>query len=138
MEALDPKKLTFHREVKRPPKAKLPRPGPGEKFLKGPIPWLWLSKGAILKGQALHVGIALWFLAGIKRSQTVALSNSVLQDLGVSRFSGYRALHTLESAGLISVNRHTGRNPVVKILDGWESNIAKGDVNGAGNNDQKP
>jgi hypothetical protein len=116
MDAFDPKKLAYHREVKRLPKVKPPRPGPGEKFLKGPIPWPWLSKGANLKGQTLHVGLALWFLAGIKRSQSVALSNSVLQDLGVSRFSCYRALHALEGAGLISVERHTGRNPVVTIL----------------------
>ena len=116
MDALDAQKLAFRQEVKRLPKAKPPRPGPGEKFLKGPIPWSWLSKGASLKGQALHVGLALWLLAGIKRSQSVALSNSVLQDLGVSRFSGYRALHALEEAGLISVERHTGRNPVVTIL----------------------
>jgi hypothetical protein len=116
MDTFDPQKLACRREVKRLPKTKPPRPGPGEKFLKGPIPWSWISKGASLKGQALHVGIALWLLAGIKRSQSVALSNSVLQDLGVSRYSGYRALHSLESAGLISVDRHTGRNPVVTIL----------------------
>jgi hypothetical protein len=117
MDALDPQKLTYRRGVGRLPKAKPPRPAPGEKFLKGPIPWSWLSKGASLKGQTLHVGLALWFLAGMKRSQSVALSNSVLQDLGVSRYSGYRALQVLEGAGLISVDRHTGRNPVVTILD---------------------
>jgi hypothetical protein len=126
MDAFDPKKLACRREVKRLPKTKPPRPGPGEKFLKGPIPWSWISKGASLKGQALHVGIALWLLAGIKRSQSVALSNSVLQDLGVSRYSGYRALHALESAGLISVDRHAGRNPVVTILDACASKEAEG------------
>ena len=117
MDALDPKKLAYRREVNRLPKVKPPRPGPGEKFLKVPIPWSWLSKAARLKGQALHVGMALWFLAGIKRNGTITLSGSVLEDLGVSRHSGYRALHALESAGLISVDRYTGRNPVVTILD---------------------
>ena len=131
MAPFDPKKLAYRREVNRLPKVKPPRPGPGEKFLKGPIPWSWLSKGASLKGQALHVGIALWLLAGIKRSRSVALSNLVLQDLGVSRYSGYRALHALESAGLISVVRHTGLNPVVTILDGWGNNGAEEDVSGA-------
>jgi hypothetical protein len=126
MDAFDPQKLACSREVKRLPKVKPPRPGPGDKFLKGPIPWSWLSKGASLKGQALHVGIALWLLAGIKRSQSVRLSNSVLEDLGVSRFSGYRALHTLESAGLISVDRHAGRNPVVTILDVRKNNADEG------------
>lgn len=119
MDAFDPKKLAYRREVKRSPKAKPPRPGPGEKFLKGPILWSWIAKAARLKGHALHVGMALWFLAGIKRDGTITLSGSVLEDLGVSRHSGYRALHALESAGLISVDRHTGRNPMVTILDAW-------------------
>jgi len=90
----------------------------------------WLSKAARLKGQALHVGMALWFLAGIKRNGTVALASSVVEDLGVSRYSEYRALRELEDAGLITVDRHTGRNPVVTILDAQEGNAAGGDVSG--------
>src|SRR5665647_1578108 len=101
MDAFDPKKLAYRREVKRLPKAKPPRPGSGEKFLKGPIPWSWITKATSLGGHALHVAVAIWFLAGIKKDGRIALSNSVLEDLGVSRFSGYRALHALESACLI-------------------------------------
>ncbi len=130
MDAVDLQKLAYRREVRRLPKAKSPRPGPGEKFLKGPIPMSWLSKAARLKGQALHVGMALWFLAGIKRNGTVALASSVLEDLGVSRYSEYRALRELEDAGLITVDRHNGRNPVVTILDGLASNKAEGDFRG--------
>jgi DNA-binding transcriptional ArsR family regulator len=66
--------------------------------------------------------MALWFLAGIKRHGTVALASSVLEDLGVSRYSEYRALRELEDAGLITVDRRTGRNPVVTILDAREGN----------------
>ena len=135
MDAFDPKNLAFPLKVKRFPKAKLPRPGPGGKFLKGPIPWPWLSQAGRLQGHALHVGIALWFLAGLKKVGTVTLSSSVLEDLGVSRFSGYRALQALESAGLISVDRHTGRNPLVTILNGWKNNGAEGNVSGPGDND---
>lgn len=129
---LDPKKLTYRPKAERPPKAKPPRHGPGEKFLKGPVPWAWVEKAGRLKGHALHVGIALWLLAGINKNRTVKLSSSPLDNLGVSRFSMYRALQKLESAGLITVDRHTGRNPVVTILDVRESNDAEGKASPGG------
>jgi hypothetical protein len=87
------------------------------KFLKGPIPWYWLSRAAQQPGKALHIGIAIWFLAGVKCKQTVHLSNIFVKDLGVKRNAKYDALRTLESAGLISVERHRGRSPVVTILE---------------------
>lgn len=96
---------------------KLPRHKAGERFLKGPIPWIWLSTAAELPGKALHVAIVVWFLAGVKRSRTVALSGSMLRGFGVKRHSGYRGLASLEQAGLVSVSRQSGRNPVVTILD---------------------
>ena len=89
----------------------------GEKFLKGPIPWDWLSKASQNPGKSLNVALAIWFLSGVNRSNTVSLSGSVLRELGVKRHSGYRALKSLEGAGLISVYRHAGRNPVVTILN---------------------
>lgn len=86
------------------------------KFLKGPISLGWLSAAAILPGKTLHVGIALWFLAGLSRSATVALSGRVLRLLGVHRHSGYRGLIHLEQSGLVSVVRHSGRNPIITLL----------------------
>ncbi len=94
-----------------------PKHKPGEKFLKGPVPWNWIAKAAQLPGKAIQVGIVIWFLAGIKNSRTVPLSNKVLRDLEVSRHSQYRGLKALEKGGLVSVTRHAGRNPVVTILD---------------------
>ena len=86
----------------------------------GPIPYKWLCVAGALPGQALQVAMALWFLAGMKKVATVALSNAVLRDFGVSRYAGYRGLAALEAAGLVSVVRHRGRNPIVTILDGPE------------------
>ena len=94
-----------------------PRHLGNEKFLKGPIPWNWLSQAARLKGCSLHVAIALWFLAGLNRNRTVALTNTVLQGLGINRFTKSRALKVLEQARLVSVTHNKGRNPVVTILD---------------------
>jgi DNA-binding MarR family transcriptional regulator len=89
-------------------------------FLKGPIPWRWLCQAASLSGKALHVAVALRFLAGLNKSNGVALSGRVLKDLGVSRHASYRALRALEEAGLIFVERHSGRNPFVTIVEGGE------------------
>ena len=84
----------------------------------GPIPWWWLARAFPLPGRALHIGVALWFWAGIKRSARVTLSVGQMAELGMSRWSVYRALAALESAGLVAVDRHRGRHPVVTILDG--------------------
>ncbi len=98
-------------------KVRVPRHRPGERFLKGPIPWRWLTKAARLPGKALHVAIALWFWAGIKRSAAVAFPISQLRLLGVSRYAAYRGLLALERVGLVSVCRHSGRRSLVTLLD---------------------
>jgi len=71
----------------------------------------------MLPGRALHIALAVWFLAGIKRVPTIALSTSALSSFGVDRYAAYRGLKALEGAGLVSVIRHVGRLPVVTLLD---------------------
>ena len=102
----------------RASRGRLPRHRRGEKFLMGPIPWWWLARAFPVSGRALHIGIALWFWAGIKRSARVSLSVGQLTKLGITRWSVYRALDALEGAGLVVVARQKGRHPVVTILDG--------------------
>jgi hypothetical protein len=119
MDIIDTKRLALPggSKVYHPsPSQKPPRHKPGGKFLKGPIPWEWVTISAKLPGKALQVGMVIWFLAGIKNSRTVALSGKTLEGLGVSRYAGYRGLKGLEEANLVTVNRHTGRNPIVTIL----------------------
>ena len=95
-----------------------PRCRRGERFLKGPIPWPWLARAARQPGKALQVALALWLWAGITKCGVVALSLSRLDaDVGVSRDAGRRGLEALEAAGLVSVERHAGRKPVVTLLD---------------------
>jgi hypothetical protein len=100
-----------------PKSNKPPKHKQGEKFLKGPIPWKWITEAARLTGRALHVAIAVWFLAGLTIKRTIKLSPTVLRELGVKRRTGYRALEALEKAGLVSVKRHVGRSPIVTLLD---------------------
>ncbi|MBY0459806.1 MAG: hypothetical protein K2V38_21010 [Gemmataceae bacterium] len=90
-----------------------PRHRPGEKFLKGPIPWRWVEVAAPLPGKALAVGIAAWREAGCRKCRTVPLN---LSGLAVPRRTAQRGLAELERAGLVSVNRRKGRPPLVTLL----------------------
>jgi hypothetical protein len=94
-----------------------PKHNKGEKFLMGPIPWNWIIAVSHLKAKAVHVGIAIWHLAGMTKSKTVKLSGKLLRGMGVNRYAGYRALNKMEAINLITVKRHPGRNPIVTILD---------------------
>jgi hypothetical protein len=104
-------------ESPAPPDSPARRRVRGE-FLKGPVPLAWLSAASKLPGKvALAVGLALWFEAGRRRSQTVTLTSAILARFGVNRKGKYRGLASLEKAGLIEVVRVPRRNPVVTILD---------------------
>lgn len=118
MSSFNPELLKFNSVPKQNPEGKKPPPrhAPGEKFIKGPIPWDWITAAARLPGKALHVAAAIWLLAGIKREGTVKLSASVLREMGVARNAYYRGLDQLEKAGLVSVTRGKGQLPIVKIL----------------------
>ena len=101
----------------RPAVPMLPRHKRGETFLKGPVPLGWLAQAACLPGKALHVGVFLWFLAGLKNTCVVLLANGRLSGFGVNRSAKYRALNSLEAAGLVSVQRRRGRSPRVTLLE---------------------
>jgi len=94
-----------------------PHHQPGQHFLKGPIPKPWLERAAQAPGRALHVGIALWFQAGMKKRGEIRLGLAQFSDFGLDRFAASRGLAELERAGLVSVIRHPGRKPIVTILD---------------------
>ena len=95
-----------------------PRHRPGEHFIKGPIPLKWLIQASKLPGKALHVSVVIWYRAGLENNRTIKLSNINLKAFGLTRYAKKRALIYLETAGLIAVIRHTGRAPVVTILEG--------------------
>jgi hypothetical protein len=48
--------------------------------------------------------------------QTIPLANRTLVDMGVSRYTKYRALLSLEQAGLIRVEHRQRRSPLVTLL----------------------
>ena len=89
-------------------------------FLKGPIRLEWVCQAARLSGRALAVGLALLFKAGVSGSEEdIPLAPQLLERFGVSRRSTYRALESLERAGLVKVKRHRGRCPRVTVVKGF-------------------
>lgn len=92
-----------------------PRHRAGEKFLKGPIPLSWLSR-ALKEGRpALATALVLWYLAGLKRTRIVTPTWRSWQLFDVPPDTGRRGVAALEKAGLILVDRHRGRCPVITI-----------------------
>ena len=92
-----------------------PRPRPGEKFLKGPVPWGWVEAAVGLPGRALAVGLAVWMEAGCRNRRAVAVSLSRLARLGMTEKAARRAVQALERAGLVTVDRAPGRGLVVTL-----------------------
>ena len=89
----------------------------GEKFLKGPIPLALIYRATKLPGKAWHVYAAVWYLAGVRKDQTIKLTQVVLNEFGVSRYAKYRALDALAQEGLILYESADGKNPLVTLLN---------------------
>ncbi|MGA2917948.1 hypothetical protein [Methanoregula sp.] len=94
-----------------------PRKRRYDKFLCGPVPLVWLTMAAKLSGKALHLGVALWYLAGLTKSFTIKVTRSTLDQFGISRWSVSRNLHLLELAGLVTVERRGGKAPLITIVE---------------------
>lgn len=122
--SIDPKQIALPdglRPESSPPKEKAVEKASRKlitgRFLRGPIPLEWLMKAGQQSGQALHVAIAIWFLTGVKNTNSVQLSNKLLREFGVDRYSKRRALKQLSNAKLISVKQGRGKSPVVTVLE---------------------
>lgn len=87
----------------------------GGKFLSGPVPLQWLKQAAQLPGKSLAVGMAIWFIRGISHADVIKFTPSTWEQFGLQRRSVYNGLKQLESAGLVTVARHSGRCPVVTL-----------------------
>ena len=85
-------------------------------FLKGPVPMPWLISAANLPGKALHIGIALWFWSGIKKTKTFILPKNAIRDLGVSRQTCYAQLKVMEKAGLLSIESRKGKKSKITLF----------------------
>lgn len=86
------------------------------KFIRGPIPFNWVQAANALPGKAGPVGFALWFLKGVKKSDTFAVTAQIELLAGCTRQALSRALLNLQSANLIKLKHRSGARHVVTIL----------------------
>jgi DNA-binding transcriptional ArsR family regulator len=63
------------------------------------------------------LAVVLQRLAISQQARRVALGNVICKRFGLTRNAKYRALRSLEEAGLVAVRRKLGRSPKVTILD---------------------
>jgi len=123
MSTFDPNKLkitdsnSVPGKQPRVPEKKVARSTQKHKFLKGPIPLPWLTATAQLPGKTFVVGIVIWFRCGLCGSFTITLPSTVLSLFNVDRSAKFRALKALEKASLITVDRRSGKNPIITILE---------------------
>lgn len=87
-----------------------------ERFIKGPISWIWACRAANISNSAVKISLALWFLSGVTKNDTVTLSNKILLELSIRRQTKYRVLEAMQSEGLITIHRAPGRSPRITIL----------------------
>ncbi len=66
----------------------------------------------------MHLAVVLLRLAMIEQTDRVVLTNRACDRFGLDRNAKYRALLSLEGAGLIRVQRKLGRSPIVMIMSG--------------------
>ena len=86
-----------------------------ELFLRGPIPLEWLARAAALPGKTLNVSLALWWHHGMAKGKPFKLTRKALEYFNVERDAVGKALTQLEHAGLVQVERSSGRRPTITI-----------------------
>jgi hypothetical protein len=83
------------------------RTNTGARHIGCPLWWFTQVYPAVRGKGELAVALYLYRLRVIQRSCTVKVSNERLSaELGIDRFTKYRALRQLADAGLIKIKRH--------------------------------
>jgi hypothetical protein len=85
------------------------------RFMSGPETWLITAYS--ISPTAQWVGLILWQQWRLNKGrQPLKLTGRTLRKFGVSKFRARRALSSLETAGLITVQRFRYRSPLVTIV----------------------
>jgi DNA-binding transcriptional ArsR family regulator len=82
---------------------------------------VWLEAAAKLPGKSMHLAVVLLRLTTVEQTDRVVLINRACERFGLDRNAKYRALLSLEAAGLIRVQRKQGQSPIVTIVTGGAS-----------------
>jgi hypothetical protein len=100
----------------RTARRRLPRHRAGEPFLRGPIPYAWISTACRLPGSGLHVATAVRFLRDRFPRNGRWSVEELAVGLHLSVRSVQRGLHSAEEAGLVSASREPGCKPSLRVL----------------------
>jgi DNA-binding transcriptional ArsR family regulator len=100
------------------------------KFIAGPVDVSWVCLASQIGVKALLVGLALWHIKGLRKTDTFIISNLMLREWGIAPDAKSRALRALEKAGLIRIERRGKRSPrvtlIVRSAAGRESAVESG------------
>jgi DNA-binding transcriptional ArsR family regulator len=95
----------------------LPRPAEGEPFIRGPIPFAWVSLACRLPGSCLIVAMAVRLLRSrYPRKATWSIAE-IGWRAGLEESTARRTLRALSEAGLISLTRKPGCKPALAIRE---------------------
>jgi DNA-binding transcriptional ArsR family regulator len=92
-----------------------PKPVRG-KFIAGPVDVAWVCEASHLGVKALLVGLSLWHIRGLRKSNTFIVSNLMVRGWGIEPDAKSRALRALEKAGLVTIARRGKRSPRVTLV----------------------
>jgi DNA-binding transcriptional ArsR family regulator len=76
----------------------------------------WVCAASRLGVTALLLGMLLWHLRGLRRSDSFLVSNLMASEWGIEPDAKARALRKLERAGLVAIERRGKRSPQVTLL----------------------
>jgi hypothetical protein len=94
-----------------------------KRFLRGPIPLIDLALAKKIGGYALTVLVLIHHRVALTKSPSVTLPARLLAEFGISRDTKARALHALQEASLIAVDRHPGKTARVTLLPNSKSGL---------------
>jgi hypothetical protein len=86
------------------------------RFIAGPIDAAWVIQAAQLGVKAMLLGMVLWHLKGLRKTNSFIVSNLMTKEWGIGSDAKRRALRKLEKAGLITVEQQGKRSPQVTLL----------------------
>jgi hypothetical protein len=92
------------------------RPTYREPFLQIPIRTLVDGSNAVRSVQQFLVWLYIHYRVWADKRRAVEIANRTLKDWGVDRRAKYKALRSLEAAGLIALERQGRHSPRVTLL----------------------
>jgi hypothetical protein len=107
-----------------------PRHKARETFIRGPIPWAWISRASSLPGPGFAVAMGAWYLARRFRRDPRASVAELAAWLGMGRTSVKAGLRLAEGAGLLTARREPGHKLVLGVVSPAGAETGPGPLRG--------